>query len=436
MPKDTVAIVGRPNVGKSTLFNRFIESRKAIVDEVSGVTRDRHYGEVEWEGKIFNIIDTGGYVEHSDDIFESAIREQVSLAIEEAALILFVVDVISGITDLDQAVAKMLRKTNKKVVVAVNKVDNLQRRYDANEFYSMGLGEPFSISSLHGSGTGDLLDEIVRHIETHERPEEEEELPRYAVVGRPNVGKSSLINSLIGEDRNIVTPVSGTTRDSTHTRYKKYNHEFFLVDTAGVRKKGKVHEDVEFYSVMRAIRTIEHADVCLLMIDATQRLESQDLNIFSLIRKNKRGLVLLVNKWDLVEKDSKTAKEYTRQIKNKIAPFVDVPILFISALYKQRILKVLEVAEQVYQNRKRRITTSQLNKVIREAVDQNPPPATRGRYIQIKYATQLHTHAPAFALFCNYPQAIREPYKRYLENVLRKNFNFMGVPIQIFFRKK
>jgi len=436
MPNNTVAIVGRPNVGKSTLFNRFIESREAIVDEVSGVTRDRHYGEVEWEGKIFNIIDTGGYIQHSDDIIESAIREQVTMAIEEAALILFVVDVISGITDLDEAVAEMLRKTNKKVVVAVNKVDNLQRRYDANEFYGLGLGDPFCISSLHGSGTGDLLDEIVQHIEAHERPEEEEELPRYAVVGRPNVGKSSLINSMIGEERNIVTPVSGTTRDSTYTRYKKFHHEFFLVDTAGLRKKGKVHEDVEFYSVMRAIRTIEHADVCLLMIDATQRIESQDLNIFGLIHKNKRGLVLLVNKWDLVEKDSKTAKEYTRQIQNKIAPFVDVPILFISAIYKQRIHKVLEVAEQVYQNRKRRITTARLNKVIHEAVDQNPPPATRGRYIQIKYATQLHTHAPAFALFCNYPQAIRAPYKRYLENVLRKNFDFSGVPIQIFFRKK
>ena len=436
MAKDTVAIVGRPNVGKSTLFNRFIESRTAIVDEVSGVTRDRHYGEVEWEGKTFKVIDTGGYVEHSDDVFESAIREQVNLAIEEAALILFVVDVISGITDLDEAVARMLRKTNKKVVIAVNKVDNLQRRYDANEFYGLGLGDPFCISSLHGSGTGDLLDEIVQHIETHEQTDEEEELPRYAVVGRPNVGKSSLINSLIGEERNIVTPVSGTTRDSIYSSYKKFNHAFFLVDTAGLRKKGKVHEDVEFYSVMRAIRTIEHADVCLLMIDATQPIESQDLNILGLIRKNKRGVVLLVNKWDLVEKDSKTAKDYTRQIQHKIAPFVDIPVLFISALYKQRIHKVLEMAERVYQNRKRRVTTARLNKVIREAVDQNPPPASRGRYIQIKYATQLHTHAPAFALFCNYPQAIRAPYKRYLENVLRKHFDFSGVPIQIFFRKK
>jgi GTP-binding protein len=436
MPKDTVAIVGRPNVGKSTLFNRFIESRKAIVDEVSGVTRDRHYGEVEWEGKIFNVIDTGGYVEHSDDVFESAIRQQVTLAIEEAALILFVVDVTSGITDLDESVARMLRKTNKKVVVAVNKVDNLQRRYDANEFYGLGLGEPHCISSLHGSGTGDLLDEMVQHIETETPLGEGEEVPRYAVVGRPNVGKSSLINSLVGEDRNIVTPVSGTTRDSIYSRYQKYNHDFFLVDTAGLRKKGKVHEDVEFYSVMRAIRTIEHADVCLLMIDATQRLEAQDLNIFGLIRKNKRGVVLLVNKWDLVEKDSGTAKEYTRHIKHKIAPFVDVPILFVSALYKQRIHKVLEVAHQVYENRKRHVPTARLNKVVREAVDQNPPPASGGRYIQIKYATQLHTYSPAFALFCNYPQAIREPYKRYLENVLRKHFNFTGVPIQIFFRKK
>ena len=436
MARDTVAIVGRPNVGKSTLFNRFIESRKAIVDEMSGVTRDRHYGEVEWEGKVFNIIDTGGYVNHSDDVFESAIREQVSLAIQEASLILFVVDVISGITDLDGAVADMLRKTNKKVVVAVNKVDNVQRRYDANEFYGMGLGEIFCISSLHGSGTGDLLDEIVKHIQTEDVPEQEVELPRYAVVGRPNVGKSSLINSLIGEDRNIVTPISGTTRDSIYTKYNKYNHDFFLVDTAGLRKKGKVHEDVEFYSVMRAIRTIEHADVCLLMLDATQKIEAQDINIFGLIHKNKRGVVVLVNKWDLVEKDTHTAAEYTRHIKYKIAPFVDVPILFISALHKQRIHKVLEVADQVYQNRRRRIPTARLNKVVREAVDQNPPPATRGRYIKIKYATQLHTHSPAFAFFCNYPHAIKEPYKRYLENMLRKNFDFKGVPIQIYLRKK
>jgi len=436
MAKDTVAIVGRPNVGKSTLFNRLIESRKAIVDEMSGVTRDRHYGEVEWEGKVFNVIDTGGYVNNSDDVFENAIREQVTLAIEEAALIVLVVDVTSGITDLDESVAEMLRKTNKKVLVAVNKVDNIQRRYDANEFYGLGLGEIYCISSIHGSGTGDLLDQIIGHIEARVPAEEETEIPRYAVVGRPNVGKSSLVNNLIGEERNIVTPVSGTTRDSIYSKYNKYNHDFYLVDTAGLRKKGKVHEDVEFYSVMRAIRTIEHADVCLLMLDATQRIESQDINIFSLIHKNKRGVVILVNKWDLVEKDSKTAAEYTRLIQHKTAPFVDVPILFISALYKQRIHKVLEVAEQVHHNRKKRIPTAKLNKVVREAVDQNPPPATRGKYIKINYATQLHTHSPAFAFFCNYPHAIKEPYKRYLENMLRKHFNFTGVPLQIFFRKK
>ncbi len=436
MLKDTVAIVGRPNVGKSTLFNRLIESRKAIVDETSGVTRDRHYGQVEWEGQVFNIIDTGGYVVHSDDVYESAIRQQVAIAIEESALILLVVDVTSGITDLDEAVADMLRKTQKQVLVVVNKVDNLQRRYDATEFYGLGLGEIYCISSLHGSGTGDLLDQIIPLIQPHEVSREEEKVPRYTVVGRPNVGKSSLINSLIGEDRNIVTPQAGTTRDSTFSRYTKFNHEFILVDTAGLRKKGKVHEDVEFYSVMRAIRSIEQADVCLLMIDATQDLESQDLNIFGLIQKNKRGVVLLVNKWDLIEKDSRTANEYTQLIKNKISPFVDVPILFISAIYKQRLLKVLDTAWQVYQNRKRRVSTAKLNRIIQQAVDQNPPPAVGGRYIQIKYATQLHTYAPAFAFFCNYPQAIKDPYKRYLENVLRKNFDFKGVPIQIYFRKK
>ena len=435
MAKDTVAIVGRPNVGKSTLFNRLTESRRAIVDEISGVTRDRHYGVVEWEGKMFNLIDTGGYIEHTEDIFEKEIRKQVNLAIEEASVILFVVDVTTGITDLDQGMAEILRKTKKKVLTVVNKVDNLQRRYDANVFYGLGMGDIFSVSSLHGSGTGDLLDEILKHLDLKDHAPEED-IPKYAVVGRPNVGKSSLINSLIGEDRNIVTSVSGTTRDSIYSRYTKFQHDFYLVDTAGLRRKGKVHEDVEFYSVMRAIRTIEHAEVCLLMIDATQGVQSQDLNILKLIHQNRRGVVLLANKWDLVEKDSKTAKEYTRMIKQKIAPFQDIPIIFTSAIYKKRIHKVLEEAERVYQNRKRRITTPRLNKVIKEAVDSFPPPAVRGRYIQIKYATQLHTYAPSFALFCNYPQHIREPYKRYIENVLRKNFDFTGVPIQIFFRKK
>jgi len=435
MAKDTVAILGRPNVGKSTLFNRLTESRKAIVDEVSGVTRDRHYGVVEWEGKMFNLIDTGGYIEHTEDIFEQEIRKQVKLAIEEASVILFVVDVTTGITDLDQQMADMLRKIDKKVLTVVNKVDNLQRNYDANVFYGLGLGDIFPITSLHGSGTGDLLDEVLKHLELKDHAPEED-IPRFAVVGKPNVGKSSLVNNLIGEERNIVTTVSGTTRDSVYSRYTKFQHDFYLVDTAGLRRKGKVHEDVEFYSVMRAIRAIEHADVCLLMIDATQGIQSQDMNILKLIQQNRRGVVMLVNKWDLIEKDSGTANEYTRMIKQKIAPFQDIPIIFTSAIYKKRIHRVLEEAERVYQNRIRRISTSQLNKVIQEAVNSSPPPAVRGRYIQIKYATQLHTHAPSFAFFCNYPQNVREPYKRYIENVLRKHFDFTGVPIQIFFRKK
>lgn len=435
MAKDTVAILGRPNVGKSTLFNRLTESRKAIVDEVSGVTRDRHYGVVEWEGKMFNLIDTGGYIEHTEDIFEQEIRKQVKLAIEEASVILFVVDVTTGITDLDQQMADMLRKIDKKVLTVVNKVDNLQRNYDANVFYGLGLGDIFPITSLHGSGTGDLLDEVLKHLELKDHAPEED-IPRFAVVGKPNVGKSSLVNNLIGEERNIVTTVSGTTRDSVYSRYTKFQHDFYLVDTAGLRRKGKVHEDVEFYSVMRAIRAIEHADVCLLMIDATQGIQSQDMNILKLIQQNRRGVVMLVNKWDLIEKDSGTANDYTRMIKQKIAPFQDIPIIFTSAIYKKRIHRVLEEAERVYQNRIRRISTSQLNKVIQEAVNSSPPPAVRGRYIQIKYATQLHTHAPSFAFFCNYPQNVREPYKRYIENVLRKHFDFTGVPIQIFFRKK
>ena len=435
MVKDTVAILGRPNVGKSTLFNRLTESRKAIVDEVSGVTRDRHYGVVEWEGKMFNLIDTGGYIEHTEDIFEQEIRKQVKLAIEEASVILFVVDVTTGITDLDQQMADMLRKIDKKVLTVVNKVDNLQRNYDANVFYGLGLGDIFPITSLHGSGTGDLLDEVLKHLELKDHAPEED-IPRFAVVGKPNVGKSSLVNNLIGEERNIVTTVSGTTRDSVYSRYTKFQHDFYLVDTAGLRRKGKVHEDVEFYSVMRAIRAIEHADVCLLMIDATQGIQSQDMNILKLIQQNRRGVVMLVNKWDLIEKDSGTANDYTRMIKQKIAPFQDIPIIFTSAIYKKRIHRVLEEAERVYQNRIRRISTSQLNKVIQEAVNSSPPPAVRGRYIQIKYATQLYTHAPSFAFFCNYPQNVREPYKRYIENVLRKHFDFTGVPIQIFFRKK
>ncbi|MFP4041999.1 MAG: ribosome biogenesis GTPase Der [Bacteroidales bacterium] len=436
MAHDTVAIVGRPNVGKSTLFNRLTETRKAIVDEVGGVTRDRHYGEVEWEGETFKVIDTGGYVANSDDVYEKEIRKQVHLALEEATVILFVVDVITGITDLDETIATILRKVDKKVIVVVNKVDNIHRRYDANEFYKLGLGDLYSISSLHGSGTNDLLDEVIKHLELKEYKGWDENIPRYAVVGRPNVGKSSLINSLIGEERNIVTEKSGTTRDSLYTRYTKYNHDFYLVDTAGLRKKGKVHEDIEFYSVIRSIRVIEKADVCLLMLDATRKIEAQDINIFSLIVKNKRGVVIIINKWDLIEKDTHTANQFKEEIKRKIAPLQDVPIIFTSAIYKQRIYKVLELAKQVNENRKRRISTSNLNKVILKAVEKNPPPAVRGRYIKIKYATQLHTFSPSFALFCNYPQHIKEPYKRFIENELRKNFSFTGVPIKIYFRKK
>ncbi|MFP4019198.1 MAG: ribosome biogenesis GTPase Der [Bacteroidales bacterium] len=436
MAHDTVAIVGRPNVGKSTLFNRLTETRKAIVDEVGGVTRDRHYGEVEWEGETFKVIDTGGYVANSDDVYEKEIRKQVHLALEEATVILFVVDVITGITDLDETIATILRKVDKKVIVVVNKVDNIHRRYDANEFYKLGLGDLYSISSLHGSGTNDLLDEVIKHLELKEYKGWDENIPRYAVVGRPNVGKSSLITSVIGEERNIVTEKSGTTRDSLYTRYTKYNHDFYLVDTAGLRKKGKVHEDIEFYSVIRSIRVIEKADVCLLMLDATRKIEAQDINIFSLIVKNKRGVVIIINKWDLIEKDTHTANQFKEEIKRKIAPLQDVPIIFTSAIYKQRIYKVLELAKQVNENRKRRISTSNLNKVILKAVEKNPPPAVRGRYIKIKYATQLHTFSPSFALFCNYPQHIKEPYKRFIENELRKNFSFTGVPIKIYFRKK
>ncbi|MFO8235381.1 MAG: ribosome biogenesis GTPase Der [Bacteroidales bacterium] len=436
MAQDTVAIVGRPNVGKSTLFNRLTETRKAIVDEVSGVTRDRHYGEVEWEGETFNVIDTGGYVTNSDDIFEKEIRKQVHIAIQEASVILFVVDVITGITDLDETITEILRSSDKKVIVVVNKVDNVHRSYDANEFYRLGLGELFSISSLHGSGTNDLLDEVIKYLDLKQFKGWNEEIPRYAVVGRPNVGKSSLINSLIGEERNIVTPASGTTRDSIYTRYTKYNHDFYLVDTAGLRKKGKVHEDIEFYSVIRSIKVIEKADVCLLMVDATRKIEAQDINIFSLIVKNKRGVVIIVNKWDLIEKDTHTANQFKEDIKRKIAPLQDVPIIFVSAIYKQRIYKVLKLAKQVNENRKRRISTPTLNKIIQKAVDKNPPPAVKGKYIKIKYATQLHTFSPSFALFCNYPQHIKDPYKRYIENELRKNFAFTGVPIKIYFRKK
>jgi GTP-binding protein len=430
-----VAIVGRPNVGKSTLFNRLTDSREAIVDEVSGVTRDRNYGVSNWNGMDFSVIDTGGYVQNSDDIFEEEINKQVLLAIEESDIILFMVDVTCGIHELDTSVASLLRRVDKKVLLVVNKVDNGERLMDANEFYNLGLGDYFPLSSMNGSGTGELLDEVVKNL-----PEEEPglipELPRIAIVGRPNVGKSSLVNSLLGEERNIVTPVAGTTRDSIYTRYNKFQHDFLLVDTAGLRKKGKVSEDIEFYSVMRAVRTIENSDICLLLIDATRGIEAQDLNIMSLIQKNNKGMIVLVNKWDLIEKENNTTTLFENDIREKTAPFTDYPILFISAINKQRIHKVLELIEKVNQNRNRKISTSELNEVMLQVVKNNPPPALKGKYVKIKYVTQLPIYTPAFAFFCNLPQYVKDPYKRYLENRIREKFEFTGVPIRIFFRKK
>jgi len=430
-----VAIVGRPNVGKSTLFNRLTESREAIVDEVSGVTRDRNYGVSNWNGIDFSVIDTGGYVQNSDDIFEEEINKQVLLAIEESDLILFMVDVTCGIHELDTSVASLLRRVDKKVLLVVNKVDNGERLMDANEFYNLGLGDYFPLSSMNGSGTGELLDEVVKSLPVEE-PGIIPELPRVAIVGRPNVGKSSLVNSLLGEERNIVTPVAGTTRDSIYTRYNKFQHDFLLVDTAGLRKKGKVSEDIEFYSVMRAVKTIENSDICLLLIDATRGIEAQDLNIMSLIQKNNKGMIVLVNKWDLIEKQNNTTILFEKDIREKTAPFTDYPILFISAINKQRIHKVLELVEQVNQNRNRKISTSELNEVMLQVVKNNPPPALKGKYVKIKYVTQLPIYTPAFAFFCNLPQYVKDPYKRYLENRMRERFDFTGVPIRIFFRKK
>jgi GTP-binding protein len=430
-----VAIVGRPNVGKSTLFNRLTESKEAIVDETSGVTRDRHYGKSVWNGREFSVIDTGGYVSAAGDVFEEEIRKQVLLALDEASVILFVVDVESGITDLDEAVAGMLRRIDKPVLLTVNKVDNHERRYEANDFYRLGLGEIYPISSINGSGTGELLDALVEHFSA-EKEREVEEIPRFAIVGRPNVGKSTLINTLIGEERNIVTPIPGTTRDAILTRYRKFKHEFYLIDTAGLRKKGKVSVNLEFYSVLRSIRAIETADVCLLLIDATRGMESQDVNILQLIIRNRKGVVLLVNKWDLIEKETHTMKGFEKQIRGKCAPFLDFPIIFISAIRKQRVYRVLETAMEVYHNRTQKIQTSVLNKHMLEAIEEHPPPAHKGKYVRIKYVSQLPTHAPSFAFYANLPQYIREPYKRYLENRMREKFHLSGVPIQIFFRKK
>ena len=431
-----VAIVGRPNVGKSTLFNRLVGHRQAIVDETAGTTRDRHYGKTDWNGKEFSIIDTGGYAVNSDDIFEDDIRRQVLLAIDEADLILFMVEVKTGITDLDMMMADVLRRSSKKTIVVCNKVDNYDLIYQSHEFYSLGLGDPFCISSMSGSGTGDLMDEILKLLPEDTKAEEFDDLPRITIVGRPNVGKSSLTNALLGEERNIVTNIAGTTRDSIHTRYNKYGMDFYLVDTAGMRKKGKEMEDLEFYSVMRSIRAIENSDVCILMLDAQQGLESQDLNIHNLIVRNRKGCVIVVNKWDLIEKESNTMKEWKEFLEKKLAPFNDIPIIFTSVLNKQRILEVLQQAIRVYNSRKRRIPTSELNDFILPVIEDYPPASTKGKYIRIKYATQLPTPTPQFAFFVNLPQYIKDSYRRYLENKMREEWDFSGVPIQIYFRQK
>lgn len=431
-----VAIVGRPNVGKSTLFNRLVKARQAIVEETAGVTRDRHYGYSDWNGKYFTVIDTGGYVEGSDDVFEEEIRKQVALSIDEADVILFLVDAREGLHVLDQEVALMLRQSKKRVLLVANKVDNPARIADAAEFYQFGLGEVFTVSAINGSGTGELLDELALHL-PDKTDEMISDLPHFTVVGRPNVGKSSLINALLGNERNIVTNVAGTTRDSIHTRYNAYGMDFMLVDTAGLRKKGKVYENIEFYSVLRAIRAIEESDVVILMIDAQQGIESQDLNILRLAEKNRKGVVIVVNKWDLIEKETNTHIAYKQVITQRTSPFTDFPLVFTSVVNKQRIYKVLEAAHEVYENRKRRISTSELNEVLLPIIQASPPPAaSRGRYIKIKYITQLKTATPQFAFFCNHPRDVKDNYKRFLENQLRSRYQFSGVPIQLYFRQK
>lgn len=433
-----VAIVGRPNVGKSTLFNRLTQSRQAIVNEQAGTTRDRQYGKVQWQDKEFSLIDTGGWVVNSEDVFEEEINKQVKVAIEEADVILFVVDVVNGLTDLDSDVAAILRRGRKPVIIVANKADNFELHANSAEFYALGLGDPFCISAINGSGTGDLLDKIIALFPAEKAVELEEDLPRITIVGRPNAGKSSLLNAFIGEERNIVTDIAGTTRDSVYTKYNKFGLNFYLVDTAGIRKKGKVTEDLEYYSVIRSIRAIESSDVCILMIDATRGIESQDLNIFSLIQKNKKGLVVCVNKWDLVEdKSQKVINTFTNAIRSRLAPFTDFPIIFISALTKQRIFKVLETAQRVYENRKKRVSTAKLNETMLPIIENYPPPAWKGKYIKIKYITQLPAGSiPSFVFFCNLPQWVKDPYKRFLENKIRENWDFSGTPMNIFIREK
>lgn len=432
----TVAIVGRPNVGKSTFFNRLLEQRKAIVDDVSGVTRDRQYGVADWAGKSFNLIDTGGFVADSDDIFEREIEKQVLIAMEEANALIFMVDCATGVTTLDEAMASVLRRTTKPVFLAVNKVDNGDRLLEAAEFYSLGFDEIYFLSSMTGSGTGELLDAVCALITEDQASPDEEGLPKFAIIGQPNVGKSSLLNALIGQERTIVSDIAGTTRDTIHTRYNLFQKDFILIDTAGIRRKTKVEEDLEFYSVIRAIKAMDEADVCLLMIDATKGITAQDLNIFSLAVKKGKGIVILVNKWDLMEKETNTAKDYEKQLKERLAPFTDVPVLFISVVEKTRIFRAVEAALEVYENRQRKVTTAQLNEVMLAAVEAYHAPVVRGNALKIKYVTQLPTPVPSFAFFCNFPDDVKQPYKNYLENKLRENFNFKGVPVRLFFRKK
>jgi GTP-binding protein len=431
----TIAIVGRPNVGKSTFFNRMLEERRAIVDDFSGVTRDRQYGEAEWSGKFFNVIDTGGFVPKSEDIFEKEIRKQVLIAIEEADAIVFMVDVTTGITDLDQAMAGMLRRTSKPVFLVVNKVDNHDRLLEASEFYSLGFDNIHFLSSISGTGSGDLLDDITALIGNDPEPEDKQ-LPKFAIIGQPNVGKSSLLNALTGQERTIVSEIAGTTRDTIHTHYNLFNKEFILIDTAGIRRKAKVSEDLEFYSVIRAIKAVDEADVCMLVLDATKGVTAQDLSIFAMAVKKGKGVVVLVNKWDLMEKETNTARDYEKELKQRFLPFSDLPVLFISATEKIRIFKGIEEALQVYENRQRKIPTSKLNDIMLKAVEAYHPPVVRGNSVKIKYVTQLPVVVPSFAFFCNYPDDVKTPYKNYLENKLREKFQFTGVPIRVFFRKK